>query len=365
MSKRQKLCLVLPSHWASNFGGAEYQVSLLLEELLKIESLDVVYLARHVSEAFIDTRYTVKKIKPFPFLLKLGFWVDAISLLKHLYREKPDVIYQRVGCAYTGICAFFARRTGCRMIWHISIDSDLSSEIGRFPIGSRLIERGIRDFGIRSADSIIAQTDEQARALSASYDRHAIVIRNFQPAPAQTSKKAAKPTVIWVANLKPAKRPEAYLRVVALVPESLNVDFVMVGRGGDKGAYARLIDETQKDSGLSYLGERPIAEVDELVSRAHILVNTSMDEGFPNTFIQAWYRHTLVVTMSVDPDGILTRKSCGFVCNSVEEIAQTIQKIVLDEALRSAMTNRAFDYVSEEHDLKNAKLLAAFLTGDK
>jgi glycosyltransferase involved in cell wall biosynthesis len=247
------------------------------------------------------------------------------------------------------------------MIWHISIDSDLRENIGRFPRGSRTLERSVRDFGIRNADSIIAQTREQKRLLRAKYGRNAQVIRNFQPQPSQNVAKADRPTVIWVANLKPAKRPEAFLKVVKQVSKSLRIRFVMVGRGGHAGSNADMIEEASRTADLLYIGEKPISEVNELISSAHILVNTSIDEGFPNTFIQAWYRHTVVVTLGIDPDSVLTGQSCGFVCGTVEEIVNVIEQLVKDRELRARVAKQAFRYVTDAHSLGNAHVLAKTL----
>jgi glycosyltransferase involved in cell wall biosynthesis len=46
----------------------------------------------------------------------------------------------------------------------------------------------------------------------------------------------------------------------------------------------------QSVTNVDYLGARRQREVNELLARAHVLVNTSITEGYPNTFIQAWQR---------------------------------------------------------------------------
>ncbi len=69
-------------------------------------------------------------------------------------------------------------------------------------------------------------------------------------------------------------------------------------------------------------------EVNAELANAHVLVNTSLYEGFPNTFIQAWMRRTVVVSLNVNPDGIFDetagRVSCWNVRSALTGNCKTI-----------------------------------------
>jgi glycosyltransferase involved in cell wall biosynthesis len=71
---------------------------------------------------------------------------------------------------------------------------------------------------------------------------------------------------------------------------------------------------------LEYLGEKSQDEVNELLARAHIYVNTSLFEGFANTFIQAWMRDVAVVSLHVNPDGVFDREGVGIHAGSEDEL---------------------------------------------
>lgn len=364
LARGRKICVVTPSHWAGYFGGAEFQIRLLLDVLLERSAVKVTYLARYVSRSFVDSRYSTRQIRSFALLSRLGFWPDFPFLLKMLEQERPDVIYQRVGCAYTGICAAYACIRGARLVWHISLDNDLDRDIGRFHPLSRSTERQIRDFGIKRADCIVAQTHQQAELLRVRFRKEAVVIKNFQAPASSSSNKAEVPTVVWVANLKPTKRPELFLETIRETSQALGIHFVMIGRGGDREPYATIISDVAKFWPLAYVGEKTVEETNDLIASAHILVNTSTVEGFPNTFIQAWFRSTVVVSLDVDPDGVLQKHDLGLVARSPKALASTIETLVHDDILRESIADRALKYAANEHSLENANRLASIILGE-
>ena len=54
------------------------------------------------------------------------------------------------------------------------------------------------------------------------------------------------------------------------------------------------------------LGPQPYGETMELIGRAVAVVNTSTFEGMPNVFLESWMRGVPVLSLQVDPDGIIS-----------------------------------------------------------
>ena len=83
---------------------------------------------------------------------------------------------------------------------------------------------------------------------------------------------------------------------------------------GARGAYS--LDDGlargEQSANLNFLGEQSLAQVNERLWACRLVVNTSQTEGFPNTFIQAWARFVPVVSLKVDPDGVIARHQLGF-----------------------------------------------------
>jgi glycosyltransferase involved in cell wall biosynthesis len=93
------------------------------------------------------------------------------------------------------------------------------------------------------------------------------------------------------------------------------------------------------------------------MARAHLFVNTSLDEGFANTFIQAWMRCVPVMSLHIDPDGVLNRESVGVHAGSVERLALTVRNLLMNSAEREALAGNARDYAMRVHSVRNARLL--------
>jgi glycosyltransferase involved in cell wall biosynthesis len=106
-----------------------------------------------------------------------------------------------------------------------------------------------------------------------------------------------------------------------------------------------------------YLGEKSQKEVNEFLARAHVFVNTSLHEGFPNTFIQAWMREVPVVSLHVDPDEVLGRERIGIHAGSEEELRDAVRMLVVDPHRRAEYAVRAREYARRRHSLANAELL--------
>jgi glycosyltransferase involved in cell wall biosynthesis len=365
--KGKKLCVVTLHHPRAYSGGAEHQIAYLLDALLPLNRYDVHYLARNTGPLSPPTAYPIAPIGYKNATLKLGYGIDAISLYRALLRVRPDVIYQRVACAYTGVCALYARHHGARFVWHIAHDSDVDGSrrlFGNNPL-ARSLEAMSVGYAIKGADAIVAQTEHQANLLRRTHGRLAdAVIPNFHPEPAETIDKSGTATVVWIANFKRWKQPEMFVRAAAALRHLRNVRFLMVGApataSSDRAWNARLLRTIEETPNVEYLGPQTQDEVNTLLARSHVLVNTSDQEGFPNTFIQAWMREMPVVSF-VDPDGVLSREGVGIHALTEEELADGIRLLVADPNRRSEYAQRARSYASQRHSLRNAELLEKLL----
>lgn len=362
-----KICIVMGGHFSQVKGGAQYQAMLLAQELAKRPELTVCYITRNVSEQMIDG-YALIPVPGIPRLRRIGPITDAPQLYRILRREQPDVVYQQALQGDTGVCAFYARRFKKRFVFHIASDFDVHTR-------QQLDERGIvggpggldkrcGEYGLRNASALVAQTDYQAEALTENYGLRAqSIIRNFLPIPKPAeAPKATRAKVAWVANFKRVKRPEAFVELAERL-QNLNADFVMIGRGGQEELYGQLYRRIDELANIQYLGEMEVEGVEKELESSHLLVNTSMVEGFPNTFIQAWFREVPVVTLGVNTDNLLAPGSDFGVCtNSMDELVAAVSELVLKPAELAALGHRARVGAEQKYSMANAQSLIQVLT---
>jgi glycosyltransferase involved in cell wall biosynthesis len=287
--KKPAICIVNPFEHG---GGAEYQISLLIDALLAADKYEVHYLTHFVDERHRIRKYQVSRIGKGGPIPRMGYSMDARSLYGKLCEIEPCAIYQRVACAYTGICALYSRRRSIPLIWHVSHDTEVTTQMldATRNIVRQRLEKWVIKYGVRHATRIVVQTQQQADLLQKNFARTAdAIISNFHPPADETLDKRGPLTVVWVANLKPWKRPEVFVRLAIGLSAYGGVRFIMVGApaAGSRNqrwqqSFMRSVEAT---ANLQYLGPKSHEQVNELLGRAHIFVNTSTHEGLHSVVV--------------------------------------------------------------------------------
>ncbi len=349
-------------------GGSQYQAKCIIDELLGMDRYEIYYVTRRADPTYQPQEYRVIPVSKSTKKSRMGYSVDSFRLLRLLRQLRPDVIYQRVACAYTGIAAYYAKHAGCNMVWHIAHDNDLSVQGASFsgPVVKR-IENAMIRYGIRNATRIIAQTAHQAELLVTHYGRNAVaVVPNLHPLPSETIDKSGCVTVVWVANFKTWKQPEVFVRLAAELGGIGGVRFVMVGapHTGKSPRLDPLLAQINATPALEYVGPKSQEEVNEILAKAHIFVNTSRYEGFANTFIQAWMRRVPVVSLHVNPDNVFGTQQVGIHAGDYEGLKSAVMRLILDAPQREALGAAARAYALNHHSPRNVwRIVEAFEGG--
>lgn len=361
----------MPAHWDALMGGSQYQAKLLIEHLLPLGKYDIYYLARRVNSNHTTVGYRTLKISDNQGIRRYGCFFDAHKLFNLLKEIKPDVIYQMVGSAYTGIAAYYAKKHNCRMIWRITSDKSVyKSELysWRDLLPHRLLESKFMEYGIRRAGVIIAQTDQQARLLMENYGRApTAVIRNYHPAPKEGPLIKTNPQkVLWIANFKRLKQPEIFVKLAEDLRDQRNVQFVMMGAPAPReGWFQEIINKIASLENLEYRGVQSQDQITDLLAESHLLVNTSQYEGFSNTFIQAWLHEVPVVSLNSNPDNLLDDGSLGY-CASGDYglLLELVKKLLNDARLTNDIGAKARKYALESHSETNILGLMKLIDGN-
>jgi len=349
-------------------GGAEYQAFLLANFLKKNHHIYFIFrdLWNKNDGKIKDRDWTLYPIKPIKIKgIGKTFFFEGWRLYKLIQNISPDIIYVRGANAYFGIAVKYAKKNNCKVIWHIAHDNDVHSFCLK-QIKSLIFDyidyRAVR-YGIMHADYIIGQTCYQAEKLLQHYNRVCdTVIGNWHPISNDNDKKIDnyKITVLWIANWKPIKQPDIFVRLSKKIGAigKQYVRFVMLGRND---RYEKLVKEAKKNK-IEVMGEIPNDQVNKLLAQSHILINTSKQEGFSNTFIQAWMRRVPVISLNVDPDDILKNEKIGFCSGSFEQLVKDTKRLLEDTELRKSMGLKARKYAIKNHSLDNMKKITGLFS---
>jgi glycosyltransferase involved in cell wall biosynthesis len=198
------------------------------------------------------------------------------------------------------------------------------------------------------ADVLVCQTAEQQNIVRKQFARETVLLKNGHPLPSLERVPPRRAEIIWVSNLKPVKRPDLFVQLANELREE-DAAFSMIGAPG--GVMTREVARTVCSSNLRFYGEQPLATVNERLWGCRGLVNTSSIEGFPNTFIQAWARLVPVVSLAIDPDGVIEAQHLGFHSGDFSRLVTHTRALIRNRDLAIEMGQNGRSYVEREHDL--------------
>lgn len=267
----------------------------------------------------------------------------ARDVLASLATADASVYVQRNAGSATGLVGAFAKSRRRRFVLSTSWDGDLTLDA---PIGGRLA-RVAYWVGKRLADVIVVQTQDQLRGGKSRVRVPLHLIRSFaEPAPDAGLERT---TFLWIGRVVDYKDPLAYLQLAAALP---GARFCMVAdatRREDPALDEELRARAAALENLELLDPRPREQLFGLYNRAVAVVNTSLVEGFPNTFMEGWARGAPALSLRLDPDRIITQDGLGrFAEGSVSRLAAEAADL-WDSRGDRAVSERARAYVKREH----------------
>ena len=231
------------------------------------------------------------------------------SLVRAMRRADAEVYYQNTAECVTGQAALWCRLNGRGFAFSVANDWDCEpAAIQRMQRRERLLYI----YGLRNADAVICQTRHQQELLRTIQRVQSVVIP--MPSPpigvgyTPMSPDPEKLRVVWVGRVVEAKRLEMLLDLASLAPD---ITFEVAGAPTRATAYAlAVMERAQSLPNVRMLGRVERDEIPGLYKGAACLCCTSVHEGFPNTFLEAWCQGIPVVS-TFDPDGVIAERDLG------------------------------------------------------
>ncbi|QDX81069.1 hypothetical protein B9N43_07320 [Denitratisoma sp. DHT3] len=355
---RPRVCFVAPQAWpvlsgdasVAVVGGAEVQQSTLAR-LLAGAGYQVSMICLDYGQpdgAVIHGVRTYRAYRPAAGVAGVRFLHPRLtSMWRAMRRADADIYYQRSAGMLTALVAAFCRRHGRRSIYAGASDSD-------FMPGRQLIQwrrdRWLFERGLAMVDAVVVQNQGQRDNCLRHYGRAATWVPSCYELPAD-ARPGPGDTVLWAGNLWPGKRPDLFLELARRLPR---YRFVLIGGIGvaataEEVEYAESFRRAAASvDNLELTGFLPLAEAERHFDRAKVVVNTSVLEGMPNTFLQAWARGVPTVAF-IDVNARLAGSSIYRVVAGVEEAAAEIERLFRDELYYMHASLRCREYFSGTH----------------
>ncbi len=268
------------------------------------------------------------------------------SLWSALARANADVYYQRTAGVESGQVALWCRLHRRPFVLGIASDSECDP---RLP-GKAARDRWFFRYALRRADVVVAQTHTQAARLGDWLGLRAAVIRSCTLPPlassAEYAERLRQPRLLWVGRFATPKRPQWIAELADLCTQW---HFDVVGYSNQQErAWAPLLRRLRDLPNVTLHGYVPHDQISRFYNGAAVLICTSVWEGYPNTFVEAW-SHGVPVVSTVDPDGVIRQHGLGRVGSTPDQLADAIAELLASPESWRECAERAVRFFAQRH----------------
>ena len=336
-------------------GGAELQVALLAKEL-SIRGNHVVIAGGDTGQ--VDGRILSGVHTRNAGKFHTGGLVDTVKalpkVLSLLAEYRSDYVAVLGWTAWLYILALFRPLFGYKLVFICGLDTEIDGSFGkRHGWKGSLFEKGVV-----LSDRRLAMSEHQRElflkaGLSCGMYRNLIL-------PRRTPRTASKDMdLLWVGRCQHIKRPHLFLDLVERLP---NAQCMMICPNEDESLWKSVAERASGIPSLTFVERVPYHEIQQAYDRARFLVSTSEAEGFPNVMIHAAQGATGILSLELDPDGLIAKFEAGFCADGdLDLLVSRSQELLADHASSCRMGEEASRMLVEWLD--NKKNTQAFLEG--
>ena len=354
-----KICIVahyaygaLTGEGSGHIGGVERQTALLSEWLINNghEVTVITWNEGGSPVEIVNGIRIIKLCKVTDGLPIIRFFIPRwTSLLKALKQADSELYYHNCAEYVTGQIAFWAKTNNKAFIYTVASDADCEEDLPKLQTKR---DRLLFLYGLRNANKIICQTYKQSQLLKHNYHLDSKVIAMPATPPqgvANPKTQFSTQKVIWVGRIQKVKRIEWLVDIAEALP---NIIFEVVGPENHNPEYTKnILPRAHALKNIHFVGKISRQEMPNIYKNATILLNTSIYEGFPNTFLEAW-SYGIPVISTVDPDNIIAKNKLGFSSPEQKKLINIIKKLLGDESTWSQFSLNSYNYYAQHHEIE-------------
>lgn len=343
-------------------GGGELQIALLAKALV-LKGHEVVIIDPYAEKSFV----TAEGVK----LINVPDWNRGLrgirlfqyripSLYKSLKQQKADYYYVRMR-SYFHLLAFrAAKKTKGKFIVGLAHDLDVAvltdkikyeykTKFNLFKFLTLWLPNDLTfKYILRRADFITLQHAGQKTGVLSGNNKAKVFPNIFDYANLPAVKKTSENYFVHVGSMTILKGTGNLYELIKTLDRKNKV--VIVGQPCDAKS-KEIYKELGKMDNVILKGRLNHYETLQLIANAGALINTSNREGFPNIFLEAWALGVPVISLNVNPGGVINKFELGIFCEgNREKMKDSIEKN------RAAAINkdRLISYIKANHEFTNA-----------
>ena len=344
--------IAIYSPWASVYfsdppqpgAGAELQTSLLSQGLAN-RGLRVAHIVYPVKRPRATGSLTLIERRP-PRLGRdpLSKAVELFSIIRALRAACARVLVIRGAGAALTAASLVSGSDQAKFVFSASNDLDF----GRRDRAqwTQVIQRR----SLRRADAVVVQTEQQMDLAKRSGVRARLVRIPSFAEPAQASARD-EDGFLWIGRIVDYKRPLEFVDLAERLPEARFRMLATETPETPAELMKRIERAAERLPNFELLPPRPREEVLSMIANSVGIVVTSLNEGMPNVFLEAWARGVPTLTLHFDPDGLLEERGVGLSAGgSKDRFVSMAAELWRDGELRNEIGGRAREYVRTTHD---------------
>ena len=344
-------------------GGGELQIALLARTLAGLGH-EVVVVDLDIREGFRTPDgimvYPVKGYKSGIKMLRT-FTHRLPGLYSTFVDLKADIYYCRIR-EYRHILVYMAaRKINAKFVLALASDLDILSIAKRWKhfyssnikdlwgVLNGLIGEIVYPFLLRRADMILVQHKGQKEILRKKGINSVMLPNMIDMAYMNIEPANCNGSFIYVGSLDKRK---GFGKFYELVERTSGYIFKVLGRPRDKTGND-YYEKLKAFKNVELKGRLSHDETIKEISASRALISTSPMEGFPNIFIEAWACGIPVLSLYVDPGGVIEREELGIVADgNMEKMIASMGVINKTEDF----SRKARIYVQKHHELNSTKI---------
>ncbi|MEI6529368.1 MAG: glycosyltransferase [Candidatus Falkowbacteria bacterium] len=350
MNKKIKICFISRSAYPlfnpickATFGGAEVDLYTIANSLSEDSLFDVTFIVGDFEQKSVEKVGNIQLFKSYRF--EENKLLQMFKLIVKIIKLDADFYIQEGASGGTGIISLVCKIINKKFIYRTASDIDCNGDF----IKNNFVEGIFYKWGLFHASKIITQNESNKKQLKDIFNLNSVVIRNGMKIPKIL--KNDRNTILWIARSEKLKQPFIFLEIAK---EFSKEKFIMICPEANFNSVdvTELRKKASEITNLTFIQSVPFVDINNYYCNAKIFINTSIYEGFPNTFVQSAINAVPIITLNVDPDNFLQKYKNGFCAHgNFSKIISEIKRILNSQNEWTNMSINAYNYALNNNDI--------------